>query len=93
MGTHQPNKEQASSHTNKGGKEYVKRHIQGKQNLLGKGNKRSHTSFNKSENGTTPGHSTSAEYEITEGHCVSPPGNPMNEKDLDEDRRNGGQTN
>ena len=31
MGTHHPCKEQASSHTNKDGKEYVKHHIPGEK--------------------------------------------------------------
>ena len=32
MGTHQPSKEQASSHKNKNGKKYVKHHISGQKN-------------------------------------------------------------
>ena len=32
-------------------------------------------------------------YKITDGHCVSPPGNPMKGKDLEEDRRDGRETN
>ena len=32
MGIHHPSKEQASSHTNKDGKEYVKHHIPGQKN-------------------------------------------------------------
>ena len=33
--------------------------------------------LNKSEDGSGPGQGTSAGYGITDGHCVSPPGNPM----------------
>ena len=36
---------------------------------------------------------TSARYEITDGHCVSPPGNPTKGKDLEEDRRDSGERN
>ena len=43
--------------------------------------------MNKSEDGNGPGQGMSAGYEITDGHCVSPPGNPTKGKDLEEDRR------
>ena len=43
--------------------------------------------------GSRPGQGTSAGYEITNGHCVSPPGNPMKGKDLEENRRDVGETN
>ena len=33
-----------------------------------------------------PRQGTSAGYEITNGHCISPPGNPRKGKDLEEDR-------
>ena len=46
-----------------------------------------------SEGGSGRGQGTSAEYEITDGHCVSPPGNLTKGKDLEEDRRDGGKTN
>ena len=43
MGTHHPNKEQASSRTNKDGKEYVKHHIPGQKNKhLGKRTEQGH---------------------------------------------------
>ena len=48
---------------------------------------------NKLEDGSGPGQGTSAEYEITGGHCVSPPRNPTKGKDLEEDRRDVGETN
>ena len=41
--------------------------------------------MNKSEDGSEPGQGTSVGYEITDGHCVSPPGNPTKGKDLEED--------
>ena len=43
--------------------------------------------MNKSEDGSGPGQGTSAGYEITDGHCASPPENPTKGKDLEEDRR------
>ena len=46
-----------------------------------------------SEDGSGPGRGTSAGYKITDGHCVSPTGNPTKGKDLEEDRRDGGETN
>ena len=49
--------------------------------------------MNKSEDGSGPGQGTSAGYEITDGHCVSPPGKTTKEKDLAEDRRDVGETN
>ena len=39
------------------------------------------------------GQGTSAGYGITDGNCVSPPGNPTKGKDLEEDRRDVGETN
>ena len=36
---------------------------------------------------------TSAEYEIIDGDCVSPPGNLTKGPDLEEDRRDDGETN
>ena len=42
--------------------------------------------MNKSEDGSGPEQGTSAGYEITDGHCVSPPGNPK-KKDLEDGRR------
>ena len=73
--TRHPCKGQTSSCTNKGTKEYVKHHIPGqKNNHLG-----------KSEDVSGPGQGTSAGYEITDGHCISPTGNPMKGKDLEED--------
>ena len=41
---------------------------------------REKTKLNKSKNGRGHGQGTSAGYEITDGHCVSPPGNPTKEK-------------
>ena len=43
--------------------------------------------------GSGPGQGTSAGYEITDGHCASPPGNPTKGKDLKEGRRDVGETN
>ena len=40
-----------------------------------------------------PGQGTSAGYEMTDGHCISPLGNPTKGKDLGEDRRDVGETN
>ena len=42
--------------------------------------------LNKSEDG-------SGQYEITDGHYISPSGNHTKGKDLDEDRRDGEETN
>ena len=74
LGTHHPCKEQASSRTNKDGKEYVKHHIPGQRKTW------SQTLFNKSEDGSGPGQGKSAAYEITDGH-------PTKGKDLEEGRR------
>ena len=73
MGTHHPTKEQASSRTNKYGKEYVKHHVLGQKNKhQGKRKDKGHRRvFNKSEDGSGPGQGTSAGYEITDEHCVS----------------------
>ena len=91
METHRPSHEQASR-TNKDGKEYVKHHIPGQKNKhLGKRKDQGHK--NKSEDGSGPGQGTSAGYEITDGHCVSPPGNHTKGKNLEEGRRDGGETN
>ena len=49
--------------------------------------------MNNSEEGSGHGQGTSAEYEITNGHRVSPPGNPMKGNDVDDDRRDDGETN
>ena len=40
-----------------------------------------------------PGQGTSAGYGITDGQCLSSPGNPTKGKDLDEDRQDVGETN
>ena len=66
-------KKQASSRTNKDGKECVKHHIQGQKNKhLGKGKDTvTHTWLNKSQGGSGHGQRTSAGYELTHGHCVS----------------------
>ena len=39
------------------------------------------------------GQGRSAGYEITDGHCVSPPGHPTKGKDVEEGQRDGGETN
>jgi len=52
-----------------------------------------HVASCKSEDRRGAGQGSSAEYEITNGHCVSPPGNPTDIKHLEEDRRDGGETN
>ena len=44
----------------------------------------------KSKDGRRPGQNRSVEYEITDGHCVSPPGNLM-ENNLEEDRGDDGE--
>ena len=49
--------------------------------------------LNKSEDGSGRGQGTSAGYEITDGRCVSPPGNPTKGEDPDENRRDDGETN
>ena len=49
--------------------------------------------MNKPDDRRGPGQGTSAGYEITDGPCVSPAGNTTKGKDLEEDRRNGGETN
>ena len=46
--------------------------------------------LNKSEDGSGPGQGTSAGYEITDGHCVSQPGNTTNKKYLEEDETSTG---
>ena len=40
--------------------------------------------MNKSKDGSGPRQGTSAGYEITDGHCVSPSGNHTKGKDLEE---------
>ena len=40
-----------------------------------------------------PGQGTSTEQEVTNGHCISPPRNPMKRKDLEEDWREDGEKN
>ena len=73
--------EQSSSRRNKDGKKYVKLQIPGQKNKhLGKRK-------DKSEDGTGPGHGTSAGYEITDGYCVSPAQNLTKRSDLEKDRR------
>ena len=47
----------------------------------------------RSRNWTWAREGTSAAYEITDGHSVSPLGSPMKGKDLEEDRRYDGETN
>ena len=49
--------------------------------------------MNKSEDGSGSGQGTSAGCEITDGHCVSPLGNPTKGKDLEVDWRDVGETN
>ena len=49
--------------------------------------------LDKSEDGSGHGQGTSVEYEITDGHYISPSGNLAKGKDLDEDRRDGEETN
>ena len=46
--------------------------------------------MNESEDGTGSGQGTSAGYETTDGHGLSPPGHTTKGKDLDEDRRDVG---
>ena len=85
MGTHYPSKEQVSSCINKHGKEYVKHHILGQKNkymckikvtdVIEQVRKRNWTQARQPA------------YEKTDGHCVSPSGNHMKEKYLEEDRR------
>jgi len=43
--------------------------------------------LHKSEDGNGHGQGTSAGYEITDRHCVAPPGNPTKGRSLEEDRR------
>ena len=45
------------------------------------------------QDGSGPGQGTLAAYEITNGHHVSPPGNPTKGKDLEEEWRDDGDTN
>ena len=45
------------------------------------------------EDGSGPGQGTSAGYEITDGHCLSPSGNTTKGKHLEEGRLDGGETN
>ena len=49
--------------------------------------------MNKLEDGSGPGQGTSAEYEITIGRRVPPAGNPTKGNDLEEGRRDDGETN
>ena len=52
--------------------------------------------MNKSEDGSGPGQGMSAEYEISDdrdGHHISPPENPINRTNLEEDRQDDGETN
>ena len=87
MGTHHPSKEQASSRTNKVGKEYVQHHIPEQKNK--------HLGLRKTKitdeiEQVRRRKWTWAGYEITDGHCASPPGNPTKGADLQEDRREKG---
>ena len=96
MGTHHPSKEQASGRTtNKDGKEYVRHHIPRQKNkhIWVKEKQRSQTCLTKSKDGSGPGQCTSAGYEITDERCVSPLRNHTKGKDLEEVRRDGGETN
>jgi len=69
MGTYNPRKEQASSHTNKDRRRH---HIPGQKNKhLGKRKDKGHRRY-----WTRRRKWTWAEHEITDGHCVSPSGNP-----------------
>ena len=79
--------------TNKDGKECVNNHTPGQENKhLHKRKDKGQTWLNKSSDGSGPGQGTSPEYEITDEHCVSPHRNPAKRKDLEKDRRNGGET-
>ena len=49
--------------------------------------------MNKSEGGSGPGLGSSAEHEITDGHRVSPHGNPTKGNDLKKGRRDVDETN
>ena len=73
MSTHHPNKEQAGSCTNKDGKVYVKHHR--KTNIWVREKTKVTTGLIKSEDRSGSGQDTSAEYKVTDGHCVSPSGN------------------
>ena len=84
-----PRKEQASSRTNKDGKEYVKHHILGQKNIWVR--EKTKVARRIEEDRSGPGQSTSAGYEITDRHCVSSPGNPT--KGKEEGRRDVGETN
>ncbi len=84
IGTHQPRKEQASSRTSKDGKNYVTQHIPGQKNKHLVREKTKVTDVNEQ---------VRRRKWTWAGHCVSPPGNPTNRKDLHEDRRDGRQTN
>ena len=94
MGTHHPSKEQVTRSTNKDGKEYVKDHIPEQKNKH-PGNKKTKVTdvIEQVRRQSGSGQGMSAGYEITNGHCVSPPGNPTKGKDLEEDRREGEETN
>ena len=98
MGTHHPCKEQASSRTNKDGKAYyinVKHHIQGQKTNIWIREKTKVTDAIEQirrRKWAWAGHIRSARYEITDGHCASPPGNNTKGKDLEEDRRDIGET-
>ena len=49
--------------------------------------------FGKVRRWNGPGQGTSTEYEITDGHRVSPPGHPTKGNYLEEARRDDGETN
>jgi len=49
--------------------------------------------LSNSEDGNRHGHGTSAEYEITNEHRISPPGNDTKGDDIDEDQQDGGEKN
>ncbi|KAK2173360.1 hypothetical protein NP493_882g01030 [Ridgeia piscesae] len=89
MGTHYPSKEQASSRTNRNGKEYVKHHLPGLKTNIWVREKTKITDVIEQvrRRKWTTG------YEITDGHCVSSPGDHTKGKDPEEDRRDGGETN
>ena len=94
MGTHHPNKEQAiAAAQTKMERSMLNITYRDRKTNIRVREKTQVTEVNMSEDGSRPGQGTSAGYEITDGHCVLPPGNPTKGKDLEESRRDGEVTN
>ena len=92
MGTYPPCKEQASSHKTKMERSMLNiTYRDRKTNICIRKKTKATDLIEQVRSGPEQG--TSAGYEITDGHCVSPPGNPMKGKDVEEGQRDSGEMN